>query len=653
MQFERVTYVIGDEDVDQLFCSPDRCGLEITKFGLYGYQFRYYRPNPSTGLTRPGGQWKFSVAPEIVVSAAPVYFQSALTWQPGADLPVNQATAANTDFMWGGACGSVTTYAGRNIEFAVTLRLPDGTSLLLARDSTQVPVVLRSSTNWELRCIAGGSPRFVLYSPQGVRFEMGQESRASAFVSSARWQATRADDLRTNAWLKYIYDTQNPTFVVLDRVEASDGRWLQLSHDHSYDGSPVSLAYPSFLRPANSSVTPVELPVEPTLKTAATALATWTYEYNSPTLDSPILNAKGMRTSLPSAKRSLKRVILPESGGAWAFAYGEPWNPDIVSHRGAANVGDQQLLTLTEPTGGVVTYQMEFGPAQMYALLPAEKAWRVLVGTFCSPVRLKSGYYDPACLREYMDLQSVLAAGEQAVRTHSGLRIHSRSATTASASSDGGTWVFEYERSAVEGQFDTTTVTEPGGYKRTYEHYGEKYFKASTVPSTGVASPAATNDAWAVGLLYRNTQYQDQTKTVKLSEKTFDWAMRQYGAGPFWLRGSNWHVDDAKYAAQLVGTKSVNDGVAMATSYADITLRGSPQTISQYGPNELGVMNRRVQSVTYHTDEARSLIEIPKDETTTHMSSGTLQTITPLATTNSGRKRIPATNCASNPALCQ
>ncbi len=602
----------------ELACAGRPCAsgayssIALITGNLYLMQYNEY--NASSGLSRPGGLWRFAVAPEIEVRAHSAYFNAPPRWDAGTQLPINLAESNDVDFMYGGICGTVTTYGGRAIEFVVTLRHPDGARETLARRRSGADAVLRSQGNWELRCDSAGNPRLKLFSPRGVRYDLGLEVRANPNVEPARWLVTRATDLRTLEAVTISYDHTHPRFVHPTRIEGSDGRWLDLVYDTAFNASGVVRAYPAHLS-FGVARNPVQLVVEPVLVEVRTPLGSWRYEYAEPSSDSPILYPIQSRAFLPPARRALLSVVgppapnSPEPVVTWRFTYHAAWNADDPVLRTAVAAGDQRLATVTEPAGGRVSYTLENGPDTSPARVQWEMSWPPTQAQFCGPFALRSGTFDRYCIEHWTELNVRYRASDSAAKATQQLRLKTRT------TSDGATWQYSYQPGAA-GALDRTTVRSVStGVTDTYLHYGEAFFGAALAP-TGGAPPPTTNDTWLLGQLREHQRSGDDGEVMTT---TLGWQPRTYAPGPRYYRGAGWRVDDAWYAPMLASRRvSIEGGSSVSATYSDPTEYGSPQRIELEGPDPSAAdgLIRRERLLTYYTDTDRWLIDFPKDEIT-------------------------------------
>lgn len=606
----------------QCVCTVGACPTSVQKTGE-SYDLVYPETNPSTGLLKPGGRWRFAIAPEVEIQAFGSYFQSQRKWDPSTKLPVTQAVTVNA--LYAALCGNGTlVHGGRTVELQALIRHPAGSMEELARKGAGT---LRAASNWELRCTSG-TPRLQLFAPSGVRFDLGQEVAASAVTPAAHWLATKATNLRTGASYAIAYDTTDARFIRPTTITGSDGRVLTLGYDTSV--SSVSRPYPAFLRPTWISALDVSLPVEPALTSATVGTSVWTYGYNGLSQDAPLLPPKGSLPSTPPARRALASLQPPGANGVWRFEYQASWNPDTPEHRSSTTTiyGDQQLRAVVEPTGGRITYQIAPDLPQYRwrpAALSTETSWEVTMGRFCLAARTIYGGNDGECSNLWVQLSQRYLASDTAARQQYRASLVRREATDPWGASSSQV-TFAYTRATARDTYDVTTVklTDVGRSRQilddTYYHVGEAYF--APVAQSGVTAPASTNDGWRIGLLAQHV-VRETPDSAPRTTTTFEWTSRAFGTGPRYVRGISWHNDDAYNApllARRVTTREHAAGKAVVTStvYGDFTVFGSPQTITREGPDPTSSGDRRarVTTLTYFTDPARWLIDLPKDETT-------------------------------------
>ncbi len=642
-QFKHTGLARGDYQANEIrclvgacVCSSGGCPTSPRAAGD-AYNMEYTELNPSSGLLKPGGAWRFAVAPEVEVQAFGAYFQPVRKWAPSTRLPVTQGV--DLTYLHTALCASSTaSYGGRAVEVQVVVREASGSAMMMTKTATGV---LRSAGNWELRCGATtASPRLQLFAPDGIRYDLGQEVAASATAASARWLTTLATNLRTGASFAIAYDTSDARFIRPVTVTGSDGRVLTLVYDATTYPS-VTLPYRSALRPSWISGFNVTLPVEPALIQARVGASTWTYEYNAPSQDAPLLAPTGSLAFTPPVRRALARFVPPagrrgNSTNAWKFQYRASWNPDLVEHRSPATspvAGDQNLASLDEPTGGHVSYELALDAGDgrwLPAALATEVSWETPVSRFCLAFQTIYGGIDGACPTLWGNLNNSFLASDRAARQQYRGSLVRRVATDVAAEAAGNTsgrleTTISYTRATQAGVPDRTTVRSSSPTRQlldeSYDHIGERYFAA--VAQGGVTAPAITDDGWLIGQLLQYIAKPSATSAGPQLTTTYEWDRRTFASGPSYLRGINWHADAASYAGVLVKRTTTRQEVTgppvvTTVTYGDFTSYGNPQRIVSEGPDPSSPAKRRQRTttLTYYTNTARSLIDLPKNQVT-------------------------------------
>jgi hypothetical protein len=274
-------------------------------------------------------------------------------------------------------------------------------------------------------------------------------------------------------------------------------------------------------------------------------------------------------------------------------------------------VGDRKLSRITLPTGGSISYEMQYSPALLLALKGTDRPI-VNKSSYCSGVEIINSQifdhsgagYDSSCDRLVQEIFGEYQVHVRNVFTSRSLRLAKRT------TSDGGVFDISYAAGAAAGEYDRTIIKSAADViTDQYVHVGEKYF--------GSGSSAVTNRAWQLGNLVEQTRSWATPTSGGPRTIRYEWVNREFGPGEYWQRGQSWLRDMASYAPALARRIITVDGVTTAVSYSNLTEHGSPRSIIEIGPDPSAGSARnstRTQLRTYFTDIERGLIDFEKDE---------------------------------------
>ena len=265
------------------------------------------------------------------------------------------------------------------------IELPDGSRQPLAFTPSGSPLML-STQHWKAECLGAGTG-LAVYSPEGLRYDMTQVVQEVGGTQPVyAWYATKITDRNGNAATISYAASASPQ---ISSVSTSDGRSLSFTY---LDSGLASRR----------------------ISTISTGTRTWTYGYTA--------------VSGVAGRYVLTQVTRP-GGTSWRYAYN-----GLI---GSDNAGNYQMLRMTYPEGGTITY----------------------------------GYG-----HVYFDSVSNPASRSVVVRTKS--------------TSDGGSWSFTYAPGSAN-VYDTTTAVTPAG-TITYKHIGANYATSGSVWRVGLLMEKST-----------------------------------------------------------------------------------------------------------------------------------------------------------------
>jgi RHS repeat-associated protein len=259
------------------------------------------------------------------------------------------------------------------------LELPDGSRQVLAFTASGSPLMVTAG-RWRAECLGAGTGLSV-YSPDGVRYDMTQQvlEANSGTQTINAWYTTAITDRNGNTATVAYAAAATPE---IRSVTTSDGRSISFAY---LDSGTMSRR----------------------ISTITTGNRVWTYGYQA--------------ISGVTGSYFLTSVRRPDAT-SWQYAYN-----GIV---GAENANNYQMLRMTYPQGGTVTYGYALTQFDATATAPREVV------------------------------------------------VNSKS------SSDGGSWSYAYSP-GTGSTLDTTTVTTPAG-TIVYKHVGPNYAVSGTVWKIGL-----------------------------------------------------------------------------------------------------------------------------------------------------------------------